>query len=280
MTKSLLQSVMIKTSSSVKPAFDVSGLVEKINSGYLVEQGPKFTTKKTFAPSTLSYSDGEGSCPRYWYFAFDGTTFDKTNTADQIANMSNGIFSHTRIEKALLGSGIARIYKKENAVTKELEDTTEFKVINSEPPIFGYGDCMLVLDNDEEVVGEIKTQNNEAFEYRKRVGKPKLDHVAQTLIYMKVLKRSKGMIIYENKNNHELLLFPIEVNDHYRAWIDDTFSWMTSVKSAWKNKELPIKNYRSNAKVCKICPVRKTCDEAGDGVIKIQSLKELSEAMR
>ena len=278
MTKSLLQSIMIKSDVSSKPAFDVSGIAEKINGGYLANQDPKFMTKKTFAPSTLTYSDGNGVCPRYWYLAFEGAIFESYSTPYDIANMSSGTLSHSRIEKALLDSGITRVYKKENPKTKELEDTTEFKVISSNPPIFGYGDCMIVW-NDEEIVGEIKTQNNEAFEYRKRVGKPKQDHVAQTLIYMKVLKRSKGIIIYENKNNHELLLFPIEVNDHYRGWIDNTFEWMESISNAWKKKELPIKNYRSNAKICKKCPVRKTCDEAGDGVIKIASLKELSETM-
>jgi len=278
MTKSLLQSIMIKSDVSSKPAFDVSGIAEKINGGYLANQDPKFMTKKTFAPSTLTYSDGNGVCPRYWYLAFEGAIFESYSTPYDIANMSSGTLSHSRIEKALLDSGITRVYKKENSKTKELEDTTEFKVISSSPPIFGYGDCMIVW-NDEEIVGEIKTQNNEAFEYRKRVGKPKQDHVAQTLIYMKVLKRSKGIIIYENKNNHELLLFPIEVNDHYRGWIDNTFEWMESISNAWKKKELPIKNYRSNAKICKKCPVRKTCDEAGDGVIKIASLKELSETM-
>ncbi len=278
MTKSLLQSIMIKSDSLPKPAFDVSGIAEKINNGYLANQDPKFMTKKTFAPSTLTYSDGNGVCPRYWYLAFEGAIFESYSTPFDIANMSSGTLSHSRIEKALLESGIVKVYKKENAQTKELEDTTEFKVISSSPPIFGYGDCMIVW-NDEEIVGEIKTQNNEAFEYRKRVGKPKQDHVAQTLIYMKVLKRSKGIIIYENKNNHELLLFPIEVNDNYRGWIDNTFEWMESISSAWKNKQLPIKNYRNNAKICKKCPVKKTCDEAGDGVIKIESLKELSETM-
>jgi CRISPR/Cas system-associated exonuclease Cas4 (RecB family) len=278
MTKSLLQSIMIKNNSSPKPAFDVSGIAEKINNGYLANQDPKFMTKKTFAPSTLTYSDGNGVCPRYWYLAFEGAIFESYSTPYDIANMSSGTLSHSRIEKALLSSGIAIVYKKENPKTKELEDTTEFKVISSNPPIFGYGDCMIVW-NDEEIVGEIKTQNNEAFEYRKRVGKPKQDHVAQTLIYMKILKRSKGIIIYENKNNHELLLFPIEVNDHYRDWIDNTFEWMESISNAWKNKQLPIKNYRSNAKICKKCPVKKTCDEAGDGIIKIESLKELSETM-
>ena len=278
MTKSLLKSIMIKNDSLPKPAFDVSGIAEKINNGYLANQDPKFMTKKTFAPSTLTYSDGNGVCPRYWYLAFEGAIFESYSTPYDIANMSSGTLSHSRIEKALLESGIVKIYKKENPKTKELEDSTEFKVISSSPPIFGYGDCMIVW-NDEEIVGEIKTQNNEAFEYRKRVGKPKQDHVAQTLIYMKVLKRSKGIIIYENKNNHELLLFPIEVNDHYRGWIDNTFEWMESISNAWKNKQLPIKNYRSNAKICKKCPVRKTCDEAGDGIIKIESLRELSETM-
>ena len=278
MTKSLLQSIMIKSDSLPKPAFDVSGIAEKINNGYLANQDPKFLTKKTFAPSTVTYSDGNGVCPRYWYLAFEGAIFESYSTPFDIANMSSGTLSHSRIEKALLESGIVKVYKKENPQTKELEDTTEFKVISSNPPIFGYGDCMIVW-NDEEIVGEIKTQNNEAFEYRKRVGKPKQDHVAQTLIYMKVLKRSKGIIIYENKNNHELLLFPIEVNDNYRGWIDNTFEWMESISSAWKNKQLPIKNYRNNAKICKKCPVKKTCDQAGDGIIKIESLKELSETM-
>ena len=278
MTKNLLKQIMIKTPTASKPAFDVTGIAEKINNGYLANQDPKFMTKKTFAPSTLTYSDGNGVCPRYWYLAFEGSIFESYSTPYDIANMSSGTLSHSRIEKALLDSGIAMIYKKENPKTKELEDTTEFKVISYSPPIFGYGDCMLIW-NDEEIVGEIKTQNNEAFEYRKRAGKPKKDHVAQTLIYMKVLKRSKGIIIYENKNNHELLLFPIEVNDNYRNWIDNTFEWMNSVYASWTSKTLPIKNYRTNAKICKKCPVKKACDDAGDGVIKIASLGELSETM-
>jgi len=278
MTKNLLQQVMIKKDSAPAPAFDVSGIAEKINSGYIANQDPKFMTKKTFAPSTLTYSDGNGVCPRYWYLAFEGAIFETYSTPYDIANMSSGVLSHSRIEKALLDSGIAQVFQKENPKTKEIENTTEFKVVNSSPPIFGYGDCMLVW-NGEEIVGEIKTQNNEVFEYRKKAGKPKKDHVTQTLIYMKILKKSKGIIIYENKNNHELLLFPIEVNDTYRGYIDNTFAWMDEVFAAWKNKQLPIKNYRSNSKKCKTCPVRKTCDEAGDGVIKIKTLEELSETM-
>lgn len=278
MAKTLLQEIMIKTDKDVsiktkKPAFDVSGIIEKINNGYVANQQPKFQTKKTFAPSILTYSEGKGVCPRYWYFAFSGATFEESNTPYSVANMASGTMSHDRIQSALINSGIAKIYKDDDN-----NDTTEFKVRNSNPPIFGYGDCMIVW-NGEEIVGEIKTQNHEAFEYRKNSGKPKKDHVAQTLLYMKILNKSKGIIIYENKNNHDLLLFPIEVNDHYRKYIDDTFDWMNKTYSAWKNNQLPTKNYRSNSKICKGCPVKKTCDEAGDGVIKIASLEELSETM-
>jgi CRISPR/Cas system-associated exonuclease Cas4 (RecB family) len=131
----------------------------------------------------------------------------------------------------------------------------------------------------DEIVVEVKTTNNEVFEYRKRTNKPKMGHVVQLLIYMKILKKSKGILVYENKNNHELLIIPVEVNDHYRAWIDMAFQWMRDVRKAWEDKTLPTKNYRSNSKICKTCPIKKACGEAGVGVIKIASLEELSEVM-
>ena len=37
------------------------------------------------------------------------------------------------------------------------------------------------------------------------------------------------------------------------------------------------KNYRSNAKVCKECPVKAACDKADPGTVKIKSLEGLSE---
>ena len=274
MTKNLLQQVMMKKVDLEKThAFDVSGMAEKINSGYLVGRDSKFNKKKTFAPSSITYSDGNGVCPRYWYLAFDGAEFTNSDTPFGVANMTSGIDSHSRIQKAMMLSGIAKIFKDENN-----EDTTEFKVIYSDPPIFGFGDCMISW-NGEDIVGEIKTTNNETFEYRKKAGKPKTDHIEQALIYMKILNKSKGVIIYENKNNHDLLLFPIEVNDHYRKWIDNTFSWMQTVYSSWKNRTLPNTNYRSNAKICKGCPIKETCDNAGTGAISIPSLEGLSEAM-
>jgi hypothetical protein len=99
----------------------------------------------------------------------------------------------------------------------------------------------------------------------------------QLIIYMRVLGKQKGALIYENKNNHDLLVFPIEVNETYITWINNTFDWMREVYKSWKDKQLPQKNYRSNAKVCKECPVKAACDKADPGTVKIKSLEGLSE---
>lgn len=278
MTKNLIKQVMLKPTSK-KHFLDPNKLIEKINSGYIAKIENKHTQKKTFAPSTIAF--GHGECPRYWYLAFEGNIFENNNTPYDIANMTSGTKSHDRIQQAMMDSGLAKKFPDEKYFeeTGKEKDTTEFKITHSDPPIFGWGDAMLNWE-DEEIICEIKTTNNDAFDYFKNNKKPKKGHVIQLLIYMKILKKSKGVLVYENKNNHDLLVFPIEINDVYIKWIDDAFEWMREVKKASKNKTLPQKNYRSNAKICKTCPVKTACSNAGDGVIKIKSLEELSEIVQ
>jgi CRISPR/Cas system-associated exonuclease Cas4 (RecB family) len=265
MTKSLLQQVMLKTEEKImsRPSFvDKEALIEKIKSGYTVKRVDKFQTKKTFAPSTIAYSHGE--CPRYWYLAFEGAMFADNADAYGGANMTAGTKSHERIQQAMEDAGILK--------------NSEFKITYSDPPIFGYGDVILEWEN-EDLLGEIKTMPNEGFEYRKLAGKPKAGHLIQLLIYMKVLNKSKAILIYENKNNHELLIFPVELNEYSFKWVENAFEWMRTVRKAWENKTLPEKNYRSNSKICKTCPIRATCDLAGSGEIKIKSLESLDETL-
>lgn len=263
MTKNLLKSVMIKTEKEPVDELDTAGLIEKINSGYTINRGPKHQQKKTFAPSTIAYSHGE--CPRYWYLAFDGNVFDDSSDAYAVANMNSGTKGHERIQEAM----------------KNIPDflvDAEFKITHSDPPIFGYGDVMVNWQG-EELLGEIKTMMNEGFEYRKANKKPKTGHLVQLLIYMKILKKKKAILIYENKNNHELLVLPVEVNDHYRRWVDQAFDWMRTVRKAWVDRTIPKKNYRSNSKICKTCPLQKACAVAEPGDIKINSLETLDEAL-
>jgi CRISPR/Cas system-associated exonuclease Cas4 (RecB family) len=265
MAKNLLSQVMIKkveTNPNSKPSFlDRDELIAKINSGYTINRVDKFQTKKTFAPSTIAFSHGE--CPRYWYLAFEGAVFTDNADAYGGANMTAGTKSHERIQEAMKN------------VPGLLVDS-EFKITYDSPPIFGYGDVMLNWE-EKELLGEIKTMPNEAFEYRKNSGKPKSGHLIQLLIYMKILNKSKSVLIYENKNNHELLVFPIELNQYMFEWVENTFEWMRTVRKAWEDKTLPEKNYRSNSKICKTCPIQAACASAGSGEIKINSLEPLDE---
>ena len=260
---------MIKEPTPVE-IVDTKAMIEKIQSGYTIKRVAKHTQKKTFAPSTIAYSHGE--CPRYWYLAFDGQTFEDNADAYGAANMTAGTKSHERIQQAMIDSGIAKIFESDEG------PTTEFKIRYDDPPIFGYGDAMLDWEG-EEIVGEIKTMLNEGFEYRKNSMKPKTGHLIQLLIYMKILGKKKGVLIYENKNNHELLVLPVEVDDNYREWIDNAFEWMREVRKAWEGRTLPIKNYRANSKICKTCPIKAACDEAGPGVVKIKSMEGLVETL-
>lgn len=262
MSKNLLQQVMVRKFEDNKSFLDTQELIEKIQYGYIAKRGPKETKKKTFAPSTIAF--GHGECPRYWYLAFEGGVFEDNADAYGGANMTNGTMSHERIQTAMKDAGIL------------IDD--EFKITHNDPPIFGFGDVLLDWGG-EELLGEIKTMPAEGFEYRKAHGKPKVGHLIQLLIYMKILKKAKAVLIYENKNNHELLVIPVEVNDHYRKWVDYAFDWMRTVRRAWENKELPKKNYRSNSRICKTCPLKNVCAEAGEGSVKIESLEALSEAV-
>jgi len=263
MGKSLLQQVMLKKVDPVKPSFiDKQALIDTINSGYTIKRVDKFTTKNSFAPSTIAYSHGE--CPRYWYLAFEGAMFTDNADAYGGANMTAGTKAHERIQEAM------------GNVPNFLVDS-EFKITYENPPIFGFGDVMLNWEG-QELLGEIKTMPHEGFEYRKQIGKPKTGHLVQLLIYMKIKNKNKAVLIYENKNNHELLVFPIELTQYYFEWVEGAFEWMREVRKAWEDKKLPTKNYRSNSKICKTCPIRDTCNAAGTGEIKIKSLEPLDES--
>ena len=73
MVKNLLQQVVGSMSNRSADA-DMESLIQKIESGYIANRGPKWQQKKSFAPSTIAY--GHGECPRYWYLAFEGGEFE------------------------------------------------------------------------------------------------------------------------------------------------------------------------------------------------------------
>jgi CRISPR/Cas system-associated exonuclease Cas4 (RecB family) len=281
MSKNLLKEVMIKDNKKKQSQEDfsfVDGLSDAINAGYLTKTKPRFTKKNNFSASNLTY--GAGECPRYWYLAFDGQVFYDNADAFGVANRTQGSLGHGRIQEAIEASGLLDDEMEFDPLPRKYNKQThpamEFRVKVDDPPFDGYGDVMLKYKG-ERLIGEIKTISNEAFEYKKASKKSKMGHLMQLLMYMKVWGIGKGVMIYENKNNHELLTLPVTVNDNYRNWVDKTFNWMRVVYKSWQDKELPQKPYRSNSKICKVCPIQKACAEAEIGTVKIKPLELLKD---
>lgn len=232
-------------------------IAEFLEDAYLKRYKAEFKKKRSFAPSKLAWNEGE--CPRYWYIAFNGAEFVEEGDALGQFNMESGIISHERIGNLFKESELKVLY-------------IEKKIENEDPPIFGYID--IGLDRaGEEVVGEIKTTRTESFIHKQSKMKPPAYHLLQILIYMKLREVENGFILYENRNTGEILVLPVSI-EGYEEYLDYLWDWMCEVRAAWENKTLPERPYRTNSKVCKRCPVRKTCWEDLDkGVVKIEKMR-------
>jgi CRISPR/Cas system-associated exonuclease Cas4 (RecB family) len=254
MAKNFLKQVLDKQPEG---PINTKELIAAIEDGYTATRVPEFKTKKTFSPSTLVY--GSGACPRYWFLAFSGAEFSDSVTPYDVANMQNGIDGHARIQKAIEDAGIM--------VEKEK------KIIAQDPPIFGFADAVIQWKEDQPVV-EIKTMKEESFMYRKHA-KPPNYHLMQLIIYMKVLGKRLGVLLYENKNSHELHAITVEPKPEYIAWADYAFGWMKEVRAQWESGDIPKKPYKSNSRVCKTCPLFNDCSKAPTGSVKINPLEYL-----
>lgn len=239
--------------------FDPQEFVKAYEKSY-VDAGNRsgFKKKKSFSPSTLGY--GHGTCPRYWYIAFEGAHFDDTFDSKSLANMDNGSYSHERIQSNLETMGVLK--------HKELE------VTNENPPIRGFIDA--IIDWKEmELPVEVKTANSMSFQFRTNTGKPSDSHFVQFLIYLKLTKSREGFLLYENKDTQEILIIPITVSERNKEIVNYLFDWMTATYGAWRGDLLPERPWtRKNAKICQGCPVREACfNEFGEGEIDLPVLE-------
>lgn len=256
MARNLIQKVIKKKDNDM---IDLSKIATIINEGYVknASTGLEFVKKKSFSPSKLVWN--EGTCPRYWYLAFEGNPWENKNDGPGIANMKSGIDSHERIVEALKDQNIIRWVEKD--------------IPYSDPPIFGRGDGMFCID-EQDILVEIKTTNERNFEYRKQTNTASNSNRIQLLIYMKILNHQLGAIIYENKNTHELLVIPVVPTQEDVDEINSLFDWMRRVKKAFDEKQLPERVSRQGTKMCGKCPLEAVCDSREKGTIKIEKRKD------
>lgn len=240
-----------------KTFIDYKDFIKQIEKAYLsTRKNEEYKKKKTFSPSLLGYS--HGTCPRFWYLAFNGAVWKEENTAKGIANMENGSQAHERLQAMIEKT----VYHK----------TTEKEIISEDPPIKGFADVVLQKENDE-VVGEIKTIKEQYYINKEITLTPADNHLLQILIYMKVLKAKEGFVLYENKNTQDILILPVHMTKEHKQYLNYVWGWLKEVYKSYSLNTIPKIPFRKNSKICNKCPLYETCRSEDEGFIDIKALE-------
>jgi len=239
--------------------FDPQVFAEEVEQAYLEDSRAGFTQKTTFAPSTIGY--GHGNCARYWYMAFEGAEFEDNSDAKAKANMLNGTYVHDRLQTIMK--------KIPNNRIKEVER----EMIKADPPIRGFADLIVNWD-DKEVIGEIKSAKDEVYAIRQAKMQGSGNHQLQLLIYMDIAEADQGFFFYENKNDNDYLVIPINMTDANRKLVEETYEWLREVYQAYQDGTIPTRGFTKSQSACKYCPIKKVCwaKDAPLGDVIIESM--------
>ena len=166
-----------------------------------------------FYPSMLG-----NECDRYLYLAFRGKL-----PQQDIASTTQRIFD--------TGSSL------EDRMTKYFEKMgilkgREIAVKSDSPPISGRADFLLVHEEHTEVVLELKSINDKGF--KNLYSKPKPEHAIQLQIYLQLMDKPYGIVLYENKNDQKLKAFQVKRSP--KEW-NDLVARCTLIQEA---EELPL----------------------------------------
>lgn len=196
-----------------------------------------------FHPSTTN------ECGRYAVYLFRGVTYQPKYDARTQRIFDNGHATHDRIYKYLDEMGIL------------LE--CEIPVQHDDPPIEGTADGIIEWEGRKLI--ELKSIADQGFMLRKAHHKPKDDHYRQAQIYMRCLDLDGGFVIYENKNNQEILPIYVERNNDF---IDKLFKKYAKIYSIYKEGNLPKRPYKQiTSTTCRMCDLAEMCwSDKEDGI--------------
>lgn len=209
-------------------------LVKAIDDKLATRNSPTIKKVNGFHPSYTN------QCARYWYYLFCGTEVTTTFSPQTYRIFDNGHRVHDRLYSYLKDIGIL--------VAEEIPVTYD------SPPIEGTADGIINLDGNKLI--ELKSISNEGFHYRQLYKKPKDEHYRQAQIYMKCLDLDSGFVIYENKNNQEIL--PIYI-DRDEPFIDKLFKKYVKIYEAYEKQEKPDRPYKRTSANCSNCDLAKLC---------------------
>lgn len=184
-------------------------------------------------------------CARYWYYCFTGVDYPVSFSSQTYRIFDNGHAVHDRLYSYFKEMGIL--------VAEELP------VSYDDPPIQGTADGIIDLHGNRLI--ELKSISAEGFEYRRLSHKPSDDHYRQAQIYMKCLDLDSGFVIYENKNNQQILPIYIERDDKF---IDKLFDKYRKIYKNVKEGNIPDRPYKRTSKHCANCDLQVHCWAGND----------------
>jgi len=229
-----------KVVEKIEPESNISGsdleisLVQAVDDHLSKRNEVSFKKVNGFHPSYTN------QCKRYWYYMFEGVNTDVDFRPQTYRIFDNGHAVHDRLYKYFREMGIL--------VNEEIP------VNYSSPPIEGTADGIINWYGEKLI--ELKSISSEGFHYRQIYKKPKDEHYRQAQIYMECLNLDSGFVIYENKNNQELLPIYIEKD---QVFIDKLFKKYREIYGSFVQQIIPERPYKITSKQCQSCNVRSLC---------------------
>lgn len=179
-------------------------------------------------------------CSRYWFYLFNGVEVESSFKPQTYRIFDNGHAVHDRLYGYLREMGIL--------VGEEIPVTYD------NPPIEGTADG--IIDWYGHKLIELKSISSEGFHYRQLYNKPKDEHYRQAQIYMRCLDLDGGYVIYENKNNQEILPIYIERDDEF---IDKLFKKYSKIYKNFIDNKIPDRPYKKSSANCADCNLFNLC---------------------
>jgi len=224
-----------KTDEIKKSSADLElELIQKIDQSFVSRNAVQTKKVGGFHPSYTN------QCARYWYYLFNGVDVESSFSPQTYRIFDNGHAVHERIYSYLKNMGIL--------VAEEIP------VTYSDPPIEGTADG--IIDFYGHKLIELKSISNEGFEYRRIYNKPKDDHYRQAQIYMRCLELDQAFVIYENKNNQQILPILIDKDDDF---IDKLFTKYRKFYKNFTEGTIPDQPYKKTSKNCSGCDLYSQC---------------------
>lgn len=211
-------------------------LVNKIDE-FLEESGNSSGFKKSpsFAPSN------NNNCPRYLGYRLRGFEQETKFSGQTLRIFDNG----NDVEARLIQ------YLKSMHILKD----SQVELYLNDPPIRAFLDILIELDGIEMPI-EVKSISDPGFNARKKVHKPKEEHYRQLQVYLDIGDWKKGILLYVNRSNNELLPILVDRNQEY---IERLYLRWRGVKEAHDRGELSVRPFKKTSSKCKTCPAFDYC---------------------